>query len=477
MSETLNLTENLNQSTEWDTLASPNVSEATSAPEVADDTETPTEKIDLNNIDFEKITRAEIPQLEKQLGEILVIGTKEINKYQLIIENIKKQQAIASSIMRELAALKQLQEEADAFPFVLSKSEAPIASVAEPETPSEPEPELEPAPEPEEATEPTPAEPEVKEPEPAPKTAIELYEEMLQKRVNSGDLKPEEASTLFERVQAKINASNEPETQEAPETPETSAEPEETIDENTDWADWSGMSDEDWARYSAWSKSHDAENMQNLEARDPELARSIKESLAEREKKEAETTAPVETTPTTAPTEAEPTPEVDSEEPQWDKSAKDFSSTEELEAELEKMRKIIAENSSHDSNLFFAGDDESIANITPSVESVQLKIPEGVKEKLIEQKAEKLKEVIRQNYAIIGGQEGIRLLNTQFEDQNVESATYDRWWDSLTDEGRKVIAEIVKIARDDEIPQYASNSPVNGGFLAWYYSRMKNNPF
>ena len=520
MSEALELSGTMTQPTKWDALANPGVLETPSVPETLDISniaETPTEKIDLNNIDPNNLNRAEISQLEKQLGEMLAASAKEINEHQLIIENIRKRQATISSIMHGLAELKRLQNEADNFPFVLTNSKAtaePAPSVtAEPTPAPTPTPEAKPTPtKPEPEPTPTPTKPEpTPEAKPiasAKKSAIELYKEMLERRVDDGNLKPEEANTLLERVQAKVSANTTkpsvtaeptlaptptPEAKPTPTKPEPAPEgsvvsqPEETTDENTDWSDWTGISEEDWKRYIEWSKSKDEQNMQNLEARDSRYVEIIKESLAERERKEAKAAALAKAT---APTEAEPTPEeVDSEEPQWDKPAKDFSSTEELEAELEKMRKIIAENS-RDSGLFFVGDNESITEISPSVESMQLKVPKNIKEKMdklkaerlkeknsqnyakIEQKAKALKEKIEQNYDLIGGEEGIKLLNPQPNDVDTKVADYDRWWSSLSDQGRQKIDEIVRDAEQGKILDYSTISPINLAFLSWYHELM-----
>ena len=430
MSEKITTEEqNQNTSTKWDSLAEAAVDIKTPAEEVAEvDVETG-EAIDIQNINFEELNQDDIANLESALGNMLAKNTKEIYEYQKAIEAVKKRQLLISQIIHSLAELKELNQEMEEFPFT-KKAEAP-AEEAKAEAPAK------------------------------KKSAIELYEEMLEKRVNSGDLDREEADALYEKAQAKIK---EHQATEAPaaETPAAEApaeEPAKDQEENIDWADWRGMSREDWERYEARSKAHDAENLANIARRDPDLAEAFRKELNAAEEAPAE-----ETKEESVEAAAETTAEVDDIEAKKAELQKQIEEDEALEDEIRADIEALKEKQSMQEFLEAEGE-----------ESSDSAMPNFLKIKNADIKAKELSDMIRQQYSIIGGQRGMLLLSSQFEGENVGSAAYGKWWNELTEEGRAVVDELVDFAEENEIPQYAQESPINGGYLAWYKANAKHN--
>ena len=430
MSEKITTEEqNQNTSTKWDSLAEAAVDIKAPVEEITEANAEAGEAIDIQNINFEELNQDDIANLESALGNMLAKNTKEIYEYQKAIEAVKKRQLLISQIIHSLAELKELNQEMEEFPFV-KKAEAP-AEEAKAEAPAK------------------------------KKSAIELYEEMLEKRVNSGDLDREEADALYEKAQAKIK---EHQATEAPaaETPAAEApaeEPAKDQEENIDWADWRGMSREDWERYEARSKAHDAENLANIARRDPDLAEAFRKELNAAEEAPAE-----ETKEESVEAAAETTAEVDDIEAKKAELQKQIEEDEALEDEIRADIEALKEKQSMQEFLEAEGE-----------ESSDSAMPNFLKIKNADIKAKELSDMIRQQYSIIGGQRGMLLLSSQFEGENVGSAAYGKWWNELTEEGRAVVDELVDFAEENEIPQYAQESPINGGFLAWYKANAKHN--
>ena len=426
---------NQDTSTRWDSLA-----EAAADIQAPESTVEADKSIDIHDANLEDLNQADIEKLETELGSMLAENTREINEYQQAIEKIKKKQMLISQILHSLAELKEISQELNEFPFV-EKEET-----AQPETPEQP-------------AEEAPAK---------KKTAIELYEQMLEKRVNSGDLKREEADALYEKAQAKIKEHQAAE--EAPVAEAPTEEPAKEQEENIDWADWRGMSREDWERYEARSKAHDAENLANLAQRNPELAEKLRAELNIAEASAAE--APTE--------EVEEVKESEEAEEQPAETKEDTVENDDVQAKKEELQKQIQEDESLLDEI--KADIEALQErqsmqefIDEEEESSDSTMPNFLKIKNADIKAKELSDMIRQQYSIIGGQRGMLLLSSQFENQNVGSEAYDAWWNELTEEGRMVIDELVEFAEENGIPEYAQESPINGGFLAWYKANAKHN--
>lgn len=423
MSETVKPQENLDIPTKWDSLA--NLSNESLSEDLS--------------LDFEDITLEDIDGLETKLNGLLASNTEEIHQYQEKIAEIRKRQALISNILHELAELKQLTEAENEFPFK-SKQQ----------------------------TEPKPA---------VRKIPVEVPEE-------------------------------------------PSAEPTDPdLDKITDWYNWDGMSKDDWSRYQAQSRVHDAENLANLEKRDPELAKTIRESLEKRGEKVIESVKNEDAKNDTVEndtvgkertfSEFDLYPRMKGESSReygdrlkrmhemtngYLKTEAEEPSAEEKEAEINKLNEQIknldegiaakeqelAKYQEPEVKPYFVGDDkEAMSKILPQVDSVHMPKYEFLKPKLAEQKLPELNEMIRRNYAIIGGQRAMSLFGAAFEDQSARPTEYDErwnsWWNELSEEGRNKVAEIVKFAEENEIPESSPNSPINSAFLAWYYANLQRN--